>query len=81
MWAYLGTIAVLWGAKLVGDKKLAGWLWFIFGDLLWIIEGIKIQQASGNPAVIVCELLFLILHIRGYMKWKSLRRQKWLKIN
>ena len=71
MWAYLGTACVLYAAKLVGDKKISGWLWFMIGDLLWIIEGIKIQQGSGNPSVIICETLFLFLHFRGLLKWRK----------
>jgi hypothetical protein len=71
MWAYLGTVAVLWGAKKIGDKRLSGWLWFILGDLLWITEGVKILWAGGGQAVIICEILFLILHIRGYLQWKK----------
>ena len=73
MWAYAGTAAVLWGAKRVGDKRLSGWLLFCVGDILWTVEGVKIWSATGNPSVIVCELLFLILHIRGYVKWKKER--------
>lgn len=74
MWGYLGTAAVLWGAKLIGDINIKGWFWLIFGDILWIVEGIKIQIASNNPVVIICEILFLFLHIRGWFRWtKKLR--------
>ena len=71
MWAYLGTAAVLWGAKKIGDGSIAGWIWFMVGDLLWIIEGIKIFEKSNNSSVIICEVLFFILHVRGLLKWKK----------
>lgn len=70
MWAYIGTLLVLLGAKQLGDRKTRGWLWFMLGDLLWISEGVKIYGDSANPSVIICETLFLILHIRGFIQWR-----------
>lgn len=66
MWALIGTACVLWGAKRIGDKKRGGWLWFMLGDILWIVAGYKL----GSWEVMGCEALFLILHARGFMKWK-----------
>lgn len=67
MLGYLGTVFVLWGAKLVGDRKGSGWLAFVAGDLLWIAHG----AARSDSAVVVCEALFLILHVRGWRRWRK----------
>lgn len=71
MWGYIGTAFVLYGAKKIGDKSIRGWEWLILGDIFWIVEGVNIFKASGNPSVIICEILFLFLHIRGLMKWSK----------
>ena len=67
---WIATICSLVAAYLIGNQQRNGFLLFMFGNLAWIIIG----GLSKSLAIIVGNVLFLLLNLRGYQQWgKSLR--------
>ena len=67
MFGYLGTAFVLWGVHLLGQRRVVGWIVCACGDALWITHGVL----HHDPAIIICDALFLMLRLRAWGKWKS----------
>jgi len=63
----LGMIFSLGGNVLIMEKKRVGWLAWIIGNILWII--INFIDALNIPMVIMY-VVYLIINIGGYIKWK-----------
>ncbi len=67
MFGYLGTALVLWGVHLLGQRRTVGWLVAGLGDMLWVTHGVL----RHDPAIIICDLLFLALRMRAWRKWRK----------
>ena len=63
----LGMIFSLGGNILIMEKKRVGWLAWIVGNVLWIL--INFIDALNIPMVIMY-VVYLIINIGGYIKWK-----------
>ena len=63
----LGMIFSLGGNILIMEKKRIGWLAWIIGNILWII--INFIDVLNIPMIIMY-VVYLIINIGGYIKWK-----------
>lgn len=63
----LGMIFSLGGNILIMEKKRVGWLAWIIGNILWIV--INFIDVLNIPMVIMY-VVYLIINIGGYIKWK-----------
>ena len=63
--AYIGTILIVIGLYGLGNKKLWAWEFQGFGDIFWCIYAIE----TSNIPVLVANVVFLALVIRGVHNW------------
>jgi hypothetical protein len=63
---WLATIIMLWGSYWVGEKRKAGFLCQITGNLLWAWVGVT---RGLQWDLIVVSLAFVALYVRNYVVW------------
>jgi uncharacterized membrane protein YhhN len=68
---WLGMAATLLAVWLLGNKNKYGFVSFIISNILWIAVGILAQSA----AIAIGNLIFLIINIRGLLKWIKSERE------
>lgn len=66
--ALLATGLGLYGAWLVANKNSIGFLLYIGCSCLWIGFGVRKKIVT----IVVFESIYLLLHIRGYLKWNEI---------
>ncbi|MBT5855665.1 PnuC protein [bacterium] len=50
---------------LVGNQKRSGFLFGIAASVAWFLFG----MLTHSPASMIANIVFLVLNIRGYLKW------------
>jgi len=63
----LGTGLLLYGYTRLGNRCITGWVFQGVGDLLWIAAGILM----ASPAVWFSQILFTLVHLRGWLRWHA----------
>ena len=63
---WFATAAMLWGSFLVGEKRKAGFLLQITGNLLWATVGVT---RGFQLDLVVVSLAFSALYVHNYLKW------------
>ena len=66
MWAWIGVLLVIWGAKCIADRLARGWLFALAGNICWIVVGVQ----AGDWNIIGSQVLFLCVNIYGFRKWR-----------
>ncbi len=64
---WIACVLELFGAWTVGNKKKAGFIILIAGNVFWFGTGIS-KELYGLTAVAV---IFILINIRNYRKWKK----------
>lgn len=64
---WLATVCGLLGVYLLGNKNKIGFIVFMMASMSWIIFGL----ITGSIAVIVGSSIFLMMHLRGFIKWNK----------
>lgn len=64
-WA--ATICGLLGVYLLGNRNKLGFVLFMFASLSWVTFGVL----TGSIAVIIGSSIFLMMHLRGFLKWNK----------
>lgn len=62
---WLATACGLLGVYLIGNKNKIGFVLFMIASMSWITFGIL----TGSVAVIIGSTIFLMMHLRGLLKW------------
>ncbi len=68
---WLATACGLTGVFLLGNKNKYGFLIFMMASASWITFGILV----GSYAVILGSSIFMIMHFRGWLKWRRDERE------
>jgi hypothetical protein len=53
---------------LLGNKNRIGFVSFVTANTLWVYLGIAL---IGSYGIAVGNFVFLIMNVRGFLKWKS----------
>lgn len=64
---WLATVCGLAGVYLLGNKNKTGFVVFMMASASWIIFGI----ISGSVAVVIGSSIFLLMHLRGLLRWNK----------
>ena len=64
----LGSIFSLAGNIFIILKKRVGWLLWIIGNLLWILYNFL---SEFNFPMVLMYLVYMIINITGFIKWKK----------
>ena len=62
--ATISTFVYLW---LIGNKKRSGFFFAVIASISWLIFG----WLNNSYASIFANFVFIILNIRGYIKWSK----------
>lgn len=62
---WLATVCGLLGVYLLGNRNKGGFVLFMLASMSWITFGIM----TGSVAVVTGSTIFLLLHLRGFVKW------------
>lgn len=65
---WLAMAASLLAVYLIGNKNRIGFISYILANVLWIYLGIFRMQSFG---ISIGNVFFLIMNVRGYLKWKE----------
>lgn len=65
---WLAMAASLLAVYLMGNKNRIGFISYILANVLWIYLGIFRMQSFG---ISIGNVFFLIMNVRGYLKWKE----------
>ncbi len=66
---YIAMASVLLGYSRMADHKVDGWIYTGIGSVLLVIFGIFI--APNAMGVAIGNIPFVVIAIRGYLKWKK----------
>lgn len=59
------SLLALW---LLSNKNRFGFAAFMLANVIWILLGVWLIQSVG---IVVGNVVFLIMNIRGYLRWKT----------
>jgi hypothetical protein len=62
---WVGMATTLLAVWMLGNKNKYGFVSFIISNLLWIVVGVLAQ----STAIAIGNVIFLILNVRGLLKW------------
>lgn len=68
---WLATACGLLGVYLLGNKNKIGFVLFMVASMSWITFGVL----TGSVAVIIGSTIFLMMHLRGLLKWNREARR------
>lgn len=69
---WLATVLTLTAIYFIGEKKQIGFIYGMLSNILWIVFGAWFESA----AIIVANVGFLMLNMRGYWFWMRENRIK-----
>lgn len=64
---WMATVCGLLGVYLLGNKNKFGFVLFMIASMSWITFGVL----TGSIAVIIGSAIFLMMHLRGLLKWNK----------
>lgn len=64
---WLATACGLLGVYLLGNKNKIGFVLFMLASMSWITFGVL----TGSIAVIIGSSIFLMMHLRGFLRWNK----------
>ena len=62
-----GCILLLWGLKLIGEKKLSGFYIALVAEAMWIVWGFM----THSYALVVMSSVISAMYLRGIRLWKE----------
>jgi len=65
--SWAGCFGLLYGLKLIGDKKLTGFYVALVAELLWIAWG----ALTGSWALIVMSVWIVGMYVRAILLWSK----------
>lgn len=65
--SWIGCALLLWGLRMIGDKKRLGFFVASAGEVLWIVWGFL----TGAHALIAMSLAILYMYIRAIWLWQK----------
>jgi hypothetical protein len=65
---WLAMALSLLAVYLLGNKNRIGFVSFVTANTLWVYLGIAL---IGSYGIAVGNFVFLIMNVRGFLKWKS----------
>ena len=63
----LGSVFSLGGNVLIARKRRSGWLWWIAGNITWILVNFLGEM---NVPMVVMYAAYFIINITGYKQWR-----------
>ena len=64
---WLGTLLVLYGTCLIGEKRSGGFLVAIVGEVFWMLRGLQL----GSMDIIFVSIAFAVIYYRNWRKWNA----------
>jgi hypothetical protein len=65
--SWAGCLLLLYGLKLIGDKRLAGFYVAVVAELLWIVWG----ALTGSWALVVMSVWIIGMYVRAIWLWRK----------
>lgn len=65
---WLAMAASLLAVYLIGNKNRIGFISYVLANALWIYLGVFKMQSFG---ISVGNVFFLMMNLRGFLKWKK----------
>lgn len=65
--SWVGCALLLYGLKLIGDKKRVGFWVALAGEALWIVWGI----IGGAWALVAMSVVISVMYVRAIWAWKK----------
>jgi hypothetical protein len=62
---YIGSLCILYGLYLIGQKRELGFLFGVLGELFWLHRG----YMTGLLDLMALSVLFAAVHLRNWYKW------------
>ena len=62
---WLAAGLTIWAIYLLGERQRYGFIIMITGNLAWVLLGVMVDSL----AMIVSNLLFMLMNLRGYVAW------------
>jgi len=63
---WVGNGLLMVSLYLLGKKKRVGWLVGIFGNLAWMIVGLRIEMTS----LLFVGFVMALFNVKGWIEWK-----------
>ena len=63
---WLATSFALLATYLLGNGEAKGFKAFIVANICWVVVG----TMASSPAIVLGNLSFLAINVRGWMRWK-----------
>ena len=64
---HIGYIFIVVGMLLLGQKNIWGWIVRLIGEFIWTGVGL----AMGMSSIYVWGAIFLLIDIRGFLRWRK----------
>ncbi len=62
-----GCLLLLYGLKMIGDKKLAGFYVALIAEAMWIAWGFM----THSSALVIMSLAIMVMYVRAIAAWKK----------
>ncbi len=72
---WMAMSATLFAVWMLGNKNKYGFVFFIISNILWMIVGVLTQSS----AILVGNFIFLLINLRGFLKWLKKEKEEELK--
>lgn len=66
--SWVAVVVLLYGLKLIGDKRTSGFYVAIVAEVLWAIWGCM----THSLAVIFVSVYVTVMYVRAIMKWEQM---------
>lgn len=63
---WIGSVLLIVGAVVIGNKSREAFLWTIAGEIIWLIEGTRMNRVD----IVVLSVVFLVINARNWFLWK-----------
>lgn len=64
---HVGYAMLVVGNWMIGNKQIWGFAWYFVANVIWLCIGWHI----GMTSIWVWEIVFLILCVRNFLKWRA----------
>lgn len=62
-----GCLLLLYGLKMIGDKKLSGFYVALVAEAMWIVWGFM----THSYALVIMSLAIVVMYVRAIAAWKK----------
>lgn len=64
--SWVACAALLFGLKLIGDKRVEGFYVALVAEAMWIVWGVL----TGSSALVIMSMWIIVMYVRAIVAWK-----------